>query len=332
MLFERLVTSHVGSFPLTHSWSNVERVFRDLIHLGIDVPPYPQMRSFIDMYLEPLVKVGIISAKGSRYFAKEGILEEAKPPKAEIFEAKIVSEIAEKIGFKGILRAPITGPFTLSSRIYLSESASLSATAMAKKDLVLGFFAEYVKFFVKQMVNLGYKFIVIDEPMLANIVGRRIILYGYKAEDIINIYSKVFEPAKIKGIIRGIHVCGRLSKKLPEILAEIDVLNVLNHEFKDSPENFEVFTKDLLEKLDKILSPGIVSSKKLRVESFEETYLLLTKILNKFGERVNIISADCGFGALKTGEVTEDKAYEIAKKKLELIVKVVRKANEEFKE
>ena len=331
MLFEKLVTSHVGSFPLTHSWDNVRKIFKDLIDLGIDIPPYPQMRSFIDIYLEPLAKAGIISLKGSRYFADEKILRDTKPPTAEIPEAKIVSEISEKMGFKGILRAPITGPFTLSSRIYFSESASFSATAMAKKDLVLNFFTEYVRSFVKQMVDLGYKFIVIDEPMLANIIGRRIILYGYRAEDIVEVYSRVLEPAKHKGAIRGTHVCGRLPKKLPEILAEVDVLDVLNHEFKDSPENLEVFTKDLLEKHDKILSPGVVSSKKLRVESFEETYSLLSRILNKFGERVNIVSADCGFGALRTGEVTEEKAYEIAKKKLKLIVKVVKKANEEFK-
>ncbi len=331
MLFEKLVTSHVGSFPLTHSWENVERVFRDLVELGIDIPPYPQMRSFVDIYLEPLVKAGIVHMKGSRYFAKEKVFEESKPPKAEIREAKIVSETAMRIGFKGILRAPITGPFTLSSRIYFSESASLSATAMARKELVLNFFTEYVRSFVEQMVNLGYKFIVIDEPMLANIIGRRIILYGYNAEDIIEIYSKTLKPARLTNIVRGTHVCGRLPKRLPEILAEVDALNVLNHEFKDSPENFEVFTKDLLEKHDKILSPGIVSSKKLKIESFDETYSLLLKILRKFGERVNIISADCGFGALRTGEVSEEEAYSIAKRKLKLIVEVVRKANEELK-
>ncbi len=330
MFFKKLVTSHVGSFPLTHSWKNVEKIFRDMVNIGIDLPPFPQMRNFIDMYLEPLVKAGILRKSGTRYFVNEKVLLEEKPPLVEIPEAKITANLVREVKFNGILRAPITGPFTLSSRVYLSKEASLSSTALAKKDLVLEFFTKYVRSFVKQMVDLGYKFIVIDEPVLTNIVGRKIILYGYREEDIIEIYSQILKPAVSKEILKGTHVCGKLPKRLPQILARVDMLNVLNHEFKDSPENYEVFSKELLEKYDKILSPGILSSKRLQVESFEETYGLLKKFLEEFGERVNIISADCGFGALRTGEISNSEAYNIAKHKLKLLVNVIKKANEEL--
>jgi len=330
LLFKKLVTSHVGSFPLIHSWENIRRIFRDMISIGIDLPPFPQMRNFIDMYLEPLAKLGILRKSGTIYFASEKVLLEEKPPPVEILEAKITANLAKDVKFNGILRAPITGPFTLSSRVYLSKETNLSSTALAKKDLVLGFFAEYVRSFVKQMVNLGYKFIVIDEPILANIVGRKIMLYDYREEDIVETYSQILKPAVSKEILKGTHVCGKLPKRLPQILAEVDILSVLNHEFKDSPENYEVFSKELLEKHGKILSPGILSSKRLQVESFEETYGLLRKLLEKFGERVNIISADCGFGALRTGETSSSEAYNIAKHKLKLLANVVKRANKEL--
>ena len=178
------------------------------------------------------------------------------------------------------------------------------------------------------MVSLGYDFIVIDDPMLANVVGKRIILYGYKVDDIIGLYNEIFDEAK--GKLTGIHVCGRLSPKLAETLCEIEKLKVLNHEFKDTWENINAFTRELLEKHDKILSPGIVSSKNLRVESFKETYELLKNILNIFGNRVGIVTADCGFKALKTPEITYEEAYNIALKKLKIIVDVVRRVNEEL--
>lgn len=322
-MFERLVSSHVGSFPLQHSWNNVLKVFKDLIEIGVDIPPFPQMRSFINMYLEPLVEIGILKKHGLKYLGCEKTLLEMEPLKIEIKEAHIVSNEARKYGIE-MLRAPITGPLTLSSKVYFSEGG-LSSTAIASKDVTLGFFVEYVKNIVKQMVNLGYNLIVIDEPILAIIVGRKTILFGYKPEDIIEIYHNLFKPAK--NAFKGIHVCGKLPASLPKILVQIDNLNILNHGFKDSIENLEVFSKDLLEKYDKILSPGIISSRKMKIESFEETYRLLIKLLEKFENRVNVISADCGFGALKSEKITFEEAYNIAKKKLHLLVSVVRKAN-----
>ena len=326
VMFKKILTSHVGSFPLEHSSENVIRAFKDMVNIGVDMPPFPQMRSFIEMYLKPLEEVGLIRVHKQKYFAREEVLAEAKVPEIEVEEAIIISQIAKKMKIQK-LRAPITGPFTLASRIYLTEGG-LSATAMAKKELVLSFFKNYVKSAVKKMVGLGYDFIVIDDPMLANVIGKRIILYGYKVDDIIGLYDEIFDEAKDK--LTGIHVCGRLSPKLAEILCEIERLKVLNHEFKDTRENMNVFTKELLEKHDKILSPGIVSSRNLRVESFKETYDLLKNILNIFGNRVGIVTADCGFKALKNPGTTYEKAYNVALRKLRTIVEVVRRVNKEL--
>lgn len=326
-MFKRIVTSHVGSFPLKHSRENIVRSFRDMVDIGIDIPPFPQMRSFIEMYLKPLENAGLIKAINRRYFASEEALLNAKISKVEIEEAAIIFKEAKRFNIQ-MLRAPITGPFTLASSIYLTKGENLSATALARKNIVLTFLKEYVKSIVKKMVSLNYKFIVIDDPMLANVIGRRIILYRYSEEEIIDLYNKIFKEAA--GGITGIHVCGRLSPKLVSVLAQISRLNVLNHEFKDNPENIAVFSKELLEKYDKILSPGIVSSRNLEIESFEETYGLLRNLISKFGSRVNIVTADCGFKALKMPNISYERAYDIAIRKLKLIVKAVSKANKEL--
>mgnify|MGYP000418549535 CR=1 FL=1 len=328
IMFKKILTSHVGSFPLEHSYGNVVKAFKDMVRIGIDMPPFPQMRSFIDMYLKPLEDAGLVRVRKQKYFANEEVFVEAKIPDVEIEEATIVSKIAKEMKVQN-LRAPITGPFTLASRIYLTEGG-LSATAMARKELVLSFFKNYVKSVVKKIISLGYVFIVIDDPMLANVVGKRVILYGYSADDIIGLYNEIFNEAKDK--LTGIHVCGRLSPKLAEILCEIERLKVLNHEFKDTRENMNVFTKEMLEKHDKVLSPGIVSSKNLRVESFKETYELLKNILNMFGNRVGVVTADCGFKALKTPEITYEEAYATALRKLKIIVEVVHRVNKELKQ
>jgi len=326
-MFERIVSSHVGSFPLKHSRENIVRSFRDMVNIGIDIPPFPQMRSFIEMYLKPLENAKLIKVTDQRYLTSEEVLLNAKIAEIEIEEATIISKEAKKFDIQ-ILRAPITGPFSLASSIYLTKGESLSATALARKNIVLTFFKEYVKSIVKKMVSLNYKFIVIDDPMLANVIGKRIILYGYSEEEIIDLYNEIFKEAADR--ITGIHVCGRLSPKLVNILAQISKLNVLNHEFKDSPENMAVFSKGLLEKYNKILSPGIVSSRNLEIESFEETYGLLRNLISKFGDRVNIVTADCGFKALKMPNISYEKAYGVAIRKLKLIVEAVSKANKEL--
>lgn len=270
---------------------------------------------------------GLIKAIDRRYLASEEKLLNANISEIEIEEATIISKEAEKLNIQ-TLRAPITGPLTLASSVYLAKGLHLSATALARKNIVLTFFKEYVKSAVRRMVSLNYKFIVIDDPMLANVIGKRIILYGYSEEEIINLYNEIFREAASR--ITGIHVCGRLSPKLVNILAQISRLNVLNHEFKDNPENMTVFSKGLLEKYDKILSPGIVSSRNLEIEGFDETYSLLRNLISKFGDRINIITADCGFKALKTPNISYEKAYSVAIRKLRLIVEAVSKANKEL--
>ncbi|WFO76007.1 methionine synthase [Desulfurococcaceae archaeon MEX13E-LK6-19] len=316
--------SHVGSFPLDYSRENVCRVARDLYKIGVDAPPYPQMRSFIDIYLEPLVKTGILTKKATGFFLNISVeeLAEVKPPRPEIPEARDLVECTrgEGIVFKWY-RAPVTGVFTLASRIYVGDSIGLENTLLPRLSIVMKFFIEYVKSFINYLTGLGYNIVFIDEPVLGVIVGRRRILYGLKDDDIIDTIDTVLSTWSGEA---GIHVCGRVSSKLVEILAMSNKLKFLNFEFYDNPKNIESINKDVLEKYDKIIAPGVASAKKPVVENVDDILGVLKRVYEVSGKRIDLVSADCGFGGLKNALGDNEEEYKVSIKKLENIVAAVR--------
>ncbi len=319
-----MLTSHVGSFPLEPFESAEERILGDLYNIGLDVPPYPQLRSFIDIYIEPLVEKGLVIKRNGFYFAEKEVLLYAKPPSIDIPEARRAVEVVKSMGleFKG-MRAPVTGAFTLASRIYFDDPGKgLRSTMLSAGDIVYSFFKEYVRNAVEFVKNLGYTFIVLDEPILGVIVGKRRILYGHSEDSIISLLSYLYKFAGSS--VKGIHVCGRISDKLFDLLSRVDKLNVLNFEFKDSPDNIRVVKWKLLEEHDKVLAPGIVSSKKPIVEGLEETRSLLKKVIDAAKGRVDYVSGDCGFGGLKGALKDPWQAYNIGLKKLKVVVNAVR--------
>jgi 5-methyltetrahydropteroyltriglutamate--homocysteine methyltransferase len=302
---------------------NVGRILGDLHSVGIDVPPYPQMRSFIDIYLEPLVEKEVLVRKGEFYYLSSvERLEELRRHEPSIPEAEETVRLVreKKYRFKG-LRAPVTGVFTLSSRIYVDteKPATLDNTLVARKELV-EYMVEYVRRHVEYMAKLGYTVLFTDEPFLGVIVGRRRLLFGYTDEEIIETLNRVY-----KGIPgeHAIHVCGRISPRLFELLSRVEELKILNFEFFDNPANIDAINRRALEENDKLLAPGVASSKKPVVESIEDITRLLRRIIERIGWRIDLVSADCGFGGLATRDGDREKAYQIGLRKLENIVKAV---------
>ena len=55
-----------------------------------------------------------------------------------------------------------------------------------------------------------------------------------------------------------------------EILLQVKNIKILDHEFKSSPDNFNVYAYQDLDKYDKFIAVGVVSSKSLSIESIEE--------------------------------------------------------------
>jgi len=59
--------THVGSFPLEYGKGVVERVAGDLAEAGVDWPGFPQLRDFVETYLEPLINAGLV-VRRKRFF------------------------------------------------------------------------------------------------------------------------------------------------------------------------------------------------------------------------------------------------------------------------
>jgi len=323
VLVSDIKTSHVGSFPLSHKDELIGKILEDLSNIGLDIPPYPQMRSFINIFLDPLSEAGLLDKRGDFFFSTPESLIKNSPPEVNIPEAiKAVNYVKRKqLGFKG-LRGPITGAFTLASRVYFTKNISegLGATALANKRVLNEFFMPYVRSCIKFLSNLGYTHIFVDEPILGVITGRKSILFGYRKEEVKEVLNYVFRDTL--GKTRGIHVCGVISRNLFQILADVESINIINFEFYDSRRNLKVIDAETLESEDKILAPGVASSKKPTIESVEEIKSLLKELYKITGGRMDLVSADCGFGGLGTGSGM--KMYRIGLMKLRNIVKAVK--------
>lgn len=317
-------TSHVGSFPLDYSRENVSTIMRDLRSIGIDAPPYPQLRSFIDIYLQPLVDEDVVRTKDGFYFINIDRVDDIRKIKPKVLEAEDAVEALRKydLEFKW-LRAPVTGVFTLASRLYVEEDIGrgLYATLLSRKNLVRDILAPYIRSFVEYLLGLGYNIVFLDEPILGVIVGKRRIILGYTEDFIADTINYLLKNVNVE---RGIHVCGRISGKLFELLASIESLNILNFEFYDTRENLDIIEYGILEKYDKLLAPGIVSAKKPFVEEPDKIRKLLNEVYRLAGGRIDLVSGDCGFAGLKDTLDDPLETYRISIEKLKRIVSIVR--------
>lgn len=322
----KIRASHVGSFPLDYSYDNVKRVVFDMHRINLEVPSYPQLHNFIELYLEPLKDESCLYSSKGFFFVNPANVECLTRSKISIAEAEETVDIINRysIGFKA-LRAPITGPFTLASRVYILEDTSkgLSATCLSKKDLVLNFFSEFTINVINYMNGLGYNVIFIDEPVFNYIIGRKRTLFGYTDDDILDVLYKAVSSKS--GVEFGIHICGKLNTKIVELLTQVPKLKYISIELHDSPSNFELLSKDLFEKYDKYLSPGIVSAQKAYVESIDEALSILITAYQKVGGRIDLVSGDCGFAGLKGSLGHREEEYSIALSKLKVVTEAVDK-------
>jgi len=315
-----MFTSYVGSFPLEYSRGNLERILKDVLEIPIDYPCYPQLQDFIAQFLNPLVDSGILERRKRGY-----ILLEEVSPRVNVFKAEEQalwtveyirrSPLRERISG---LKACVTGPFTLSTKIYIDEPLTMSNLMINSMEHIENLL-HYLRVIIRDLSNMGYEYINIDEPYLSVMVGKRMILHGYSTDDIIDILDRL---ARTIPKISGIHVCGRLSPELVEILSQTSFL-LLDHEFADTPQNFQAFSREILEDYDKFIALGILSSKRPVLETPKEALKIIENAVKKYGvERIRIIKPDCGFRGLKGVVGTSESAYEIAIKKLKLLNKI----------
>jgi 5-methyltetrahydropteroyltriglutamate--homocysteine methyltransferase len=165
----------------------------------------------------------------------------------------------------------LTGPFTLMKSVvdlfYRDErSCCLGfAEALRCEAAALSWYVDMVS---------------VDEPWFSNELPEY-------AEESLGIITKGLScPVRL-------HVCGNVSRIVDRLVGM--PVDVLAHEFKASPELFDVFREYPCEKG---MCVGSVRSDDLRVESVEEVVGHLRRAESVFGERVVQVSPDCGMRLL----------------------------------
>ncbi|MFX1329401.1 MAG: hypothetical protein ACFE91_14825, partial [Promethearchaeota archaeon] len=324
-------TTVVGSWPLDNTHSNMEKIFTDLIQIGIDYPCYPQLIDMNYQFLFPLSKEIPQLEELNHKFYLHG---DFKLPKklialeyGEFINNYFNDHLELKESIKGT-KACLTGPFTLTFQTILKNDITTGIKSIifdepraVMVDWIVDKFAEILKKVGAAYNNMGIDIISCDEPILGLLVGKKILFHN---EDfIIDTINKAISG--IKGL-SSLHVCGRISPNLRDLLLKTNV-NILDHEFFTNEQNFKIFEKRHFEATNKLLAMGTVESKFVpipdkKIEDYVENVEFLKnyikKGIEKYGSENLIIKPDCGFYPLKS--FGEKEGYEIAIRKVKNMV------------
>lgn len=311
-------TSTIGSFPLEDSPANRRRCIDDLLEIDIDFPTYPQLVDMCKQFLDDLAMQDqkIVTRNGRYRLIGKEIKTDVSPLGLDPFLWTLQYLEDKGVKDKVKLKAAITGPFTLASRIEIKKGSFPYNTAVSNMDLVKQLTAALVK--SCQKVSKETSIISIDEPILGVIVGAR-TTFRCREEDIIDTYNALKKACEGKFV--GTHICGRIPPNLADTLLKTE-LDFLSHEFHDTPVNINAYTSNKLEESGKVLSVGCVSSKNPRLEGTEE----ITKVMEKFRQYGDdlIFTPDCGFKNL-TVDGSKEKGYEISIRKLKNMVEALKR-------
>jgi len=329
-------TTVVGSWPLSNNTENMERIFSDLIQIGIDYPCYPQLISMISQFLSPLAKeIAQLEEINHKFYLSDDFEIPENPVALEYgeFIKSFFNERPQLLEQIKGTKACLTGPFTLASEIILKGEIAkgLKARIFTEPraimvDWIVEKLAEIMKQLGKAYNNMGIDIISMDEPLLGILIGRKVLFHS---EDfILEILNKSISEIKS---LSSIHVCGRISPKCRDILLQTEV-NILDHEFRTNEENFDIFQKEHFTNTDKFLAMGTVESKFVpvknkKIDDYVEKVEFLERYIKKgieqYGRENLIIKPDCGFYPLKI--FGEKNGYEIALRKVKNMVQALKR-------
>lgn len=322
------VSTVVGSFPYNNTPSNMERAFWDEINAGVDYPCYPQLVDMVSQFLDPLCNLNCGLTHAGKIYQ---IQEDFTPPTSSFateygqFVLDFFQKYPEaKTKVKG-WKACLTGPFTLAGDILIPQSLSEGKSpiiyqeprAIMSEALLLKL-ASMMATIAKTYTEFGAEIISMDEPTLSILVGKRKTLF-HTDEKIIEILNTAIAPISKYS---SVHICGRLSPRLRDILLSSNV-KILDHEFTKG-DNEGVFERHMFEREDKILAVGVIqSSVPFQKEGTIETYVesldvikqRILKAKENFGSENVIFKPDCGFGGL-LASFGPELAPEIVRRKL----------------
>lgn len=329
-------TAVVGSVPLDLSDEVIRQVVRDLVEVGLDFVNYPQ-GDMHAMFLEPLVEAGQIEMRKKLYFIEDDFTPPPTIASSIVKPVNLMVEELEAMTASGVRpRACVTGPFTLMTHMRLEDVQKDSPWNLV--DIFKNYpkLAENIVTYVNMIVKEYAKhcdIVSIDEPLLGLLVGKRNTIFDLQldmpAEEAIQMIIGRLNRA-IEGIdaIPSIHVCGEISPLLRDLLLDTNV-EIVDHEFRSSPNNFELFDRNILESKGKMLAFGTLQTMyggegvDIFVESIEDLQNWIQRGIDLFGAENILIKPDCGFGPLK-GAFPGDQPYQIVLQKLRNMVEAVR--------
>ena len=330
-------TTVVGSFPYENTKENMEQAFWDQIHAGIDYPCYPQLISMMDQFFEPAIEAecGIIK-KGKQYYLDGDFNIPSKPIALEYghFVLDFLEKYPEaKAKIKG-WKACLTGPFTLAGEIIVPPEKVNGKRPILYEEPRAIMNAELVSQIAEMMANvaqeyvkMGASIVSMDEPSLGLIIGKRKSFF-HSDETFVELLNRAIAPITTNS---SIHVCGRISPRLRDVLLQTNV-NIVDHEFQKA-DNEGLYERAHLEGNNKVLAYGILESsvayqKNGTLESFVETPDKLEELISQavvtYGKENLIFKPDCGFGGLKA-IFGQEMAANIVRRKLSTLTNVMRK-------
>ena len=274
-------TSIIGSYPVNIdsmdlmnnyfskneiSWKKyISVAVKDFINSGLDIISDGQTRdSFVNIFIRNL--------NGCRIRDRAEIIDKIEYKKPiTIDDQKYVKSLIPK---NKKLIGLITGPYTLTKSCvdlhYNNEEKIAFDFAYALKNEIR---------LLQEIVDM----ISIDEPFFSMGIPK----YAKEIFEILT--DNISCPTRL-------HACGDVSNIVPDLL-EMPV-DVLSHEFKASPQLFEVFREY---GCSKKICLGAVRSDDIRVESVEEIKNHINKGIAVFGEQISQLAPDCGQRLLPRG-------------------------------
>ena len=274
----KVKTSVIGSYPVNidnmelmedyfeqkeSSWNKyIDSAVCDMLNAGIDIISDGQTRdSFVNIFTRKL--------KGCRIRARTEVIDKVEYNGGITIDDQeyVKSIIPKDKEIVGVL----TGPYTLTK-------SSINLFYNDLKDLAFDFayaLGQEVKE-LQKYVDL----ISIDEPCFS-------IDFPDFGKDLLNVITKdLTVPVRL-------HVCGDVSKVIPEIL-DMPV-DIISHEFKASPKLFNAFEKY---NVTKKICLGSVCSDNVRVETVDEIIKHIQSGIKFFGDKISQLAPDCGLRLL----------------------------------
>ena len=241
------------------SWNKyIESAVSDMVNAGIDIVSDGQTR-------DPFIQIFTRKLKGCRVRDRTEIIDKVEyddpiTVEDQKYVRSLIPKDKELIGL-------LTGPYTLTKScvdLFYNDEKKLAfdfAYALRKEAEIL-----------QKHVDM----ISIDEPFFSNDMPE----YG---KDLIEIITKDLSCTT------RLHACGDVSNVVTELL-EIPV-DVLSHEFKASPQLFDVFKEY---SFSQKICLGSVRSDDTRVEPVNEIIEHVKNGIDIFEDKICQIAPDCG--------------------------------------